>query len=58
LEEENNALGAELAVVVLNLKLLFNLDYESLEWNACYDRLMDYIDSGDFAALAPQELNE
>jgi len=58
LEEENDALSAELAVVIFNLKLLFNADYESMEWNACYDRLMEYSDNDNFAALAPQELNE
>jgi len=53
--DERDALRIELALVKFNLKLLFNIDYESMEWNACYDRLMDYIDNDNFAALAPKE---
>ena len=55
LSAERDALRVKLEVVKFNLKLLFNADYESMEWNACYDRLMDYSDNDNFAALTPKE---
>ena len=54
LSAERDALRVKLEVVKFNLKLLFNADYESMEWNDCYDRLMDYSDNDNFAALAPK----
>ena len=59
LEEENEALRVESSAVKFNLEIMFNLDYESLEWDACYDRFIEYVDSGfDISTLlASQELD-